>query len=124
MKRCLDVTGGLIGCILTGILCIFLAPAIYIQSPGPIFFSQIRVGKNGKQFRLYKFRSMVTNAEELMARFVRGDRSRHTEGSGLGLSIAQSLTELQGGTFRLEIDGDLFKAVVTFPREQTELVQA
>lgn len=37
MKRCLDVTGGLIGCILTGILCIFLAPAIYIQSPGPIF---------------------------------------------------------------------------------------
>ena len=63
-------------------------------------------------------------AEELMARFVRGDRSRHTEGSGLGLSIAQSLTELQGGTFRLEIDGALFKAVVTFPREQTELVQA
>ena len=63
-------------------------------------------------------------AEELMARFVRGDRSRHTEGSGLGLSIAQSLTELQGGTFRLEIDGDLFKAVVTFPREQMELVQA
>ena len=58
MKRCLDITGGLIGCILTGILCIFLAPAIYIQSPGPIFFSQIRVGKNGKQFRLYKFRSM------------------------------------------------------------------
>ena len=64
MKRCLDVTGGLIGCILTGILCIFLAPAIYIQSPGPIFFSQIRVGKNGKQFRLYKFRSMYMDAEE------------------------------------------------------------
>ena len=62
-------------------------------------------------------------AEELMARFVRGDRARHTEGSGLGLSIAQSLTELQGGTFRIEIDGDLFKAVVTFPREHTELAQ-
>ena len=60
-------------------------------------------------------------AEELMARFVRGDRSRHTEGSGLGLSIAQSLTELQGGTFRLEIDGDLFKAIVTFPRDRTEV---
>lgn len=67
MKRCLDVTGGLIGCILTGILCIFLAPAIYIQSPGPIFFSQIRVGKNGKQFRLYKFRSMYMDAEERKA---------------------------------------------------------
>lgn len=55
-------------------------------------------------------------AEELMARFVRGDRSRHTEGSGLGLSIAQSLTELQGGAFHIEVDGDLFKAVVAFPR--------
>ena len=62
-------------------------------------------------------------AEELMARFVRGDRARHTEGSGLGLSIAQSLTELQGGTFRIEIDGDLFKAVVTFPRARAESAQ-
>lgn len=59
-------------------------------------------------------------AEELMARFVRGDRSRHTEGSGLGLSIAQSLTELQGGSFRLEIDGDLFKAIVSFPQDGTQ----
>jgi len=51
--------------------------------------------------------------EELMERFVRGDTSRHTEGSGLGLSIARSLTELQNGTFRLTIDGDLFKAEVS-----------
>lgn len=54
-------------------------------------------------------------AEELMERFVRGDRSRHTEGSGLGLSIAKSLTELQGGKFAIEIDGDLFKTAVGFP---------
>lgn len=56
-------------------------------------------------------------ADELIARFVRGDRSRHSEGSGLGLSIAKSLTELQGGSFLLQIDGDLFKAQLRFPRE-------
>ena len=49
------------------------------------------------------------SADELTQRFVRGDRARHTEGSGLGLSIARSLTELQGGRFFVEIDGDLFK---------------
>ena len=43
---------------------IFVAPAIYIQSPGPIFFSQVRVGKNGKKFKMYKFRSMYMDAEE------------------------------------------------------------
>lgn len=58
-------------------------------------------------------------AESLMERFVRGDASRTTEGSGLGLSIARSLTELQGGSFRLSVDGDLFKAVVTFPEDDS-----
>jgi signal transduction histidine kinase len=53
--------------------------------------------------------------EALLERFVRGDDARTTEGSGLGLSIAQSLTQLQGGTFGVEIDGDLFKATVRLP---------
>lgn len=53
--------------------------------------------------------------EELTERFVRGDRSRTTEGSGLGLSIAKSLTELMGGEFIIELDGDLFCAKVCFP---------
>ena len=54
------------------------------------------------------------SADELMQRFVRGDRSRNTEGSGLGISIAQNLTELQNGTFELKLDGDLFKVKLTF----------
>lgn len=55
------------------------------------------------------------NEEELLERFKRGDASRHSEGSGLGLSIAKSLTELQGGRFHIEIDGDLFKAIIELP---------
>lgn len=56
------------------------------------------------------------SADELMQRFVRGDKSRNTEGSGLGLSIAKSLTELQDGTFNIYIDGDLFKVAIKFKR--------
>ncbi len=55
------------------------------------------------------------SADELMERFVRGDTSRSTEGNGLGLSIAKSLTELQNGKFTLLIDGDLFKVILKFP---------
>ena len=70
-KRAMDIAGGLIGCIITGILYLIVAPCIYIKSPRPVFFSQIRVGKNGKKFKLYKFRSMYMDAEkrkkELMA---------------------------------------------------------
>ena len=57
---------------------------------------------------------MDISSEELMERFVRGDRSRHTEGSGLGLSIAKSLTELQNGDFELTVDGDFFKVTISF----------
>ena len=53
--------------------------------------------------------------EELMERFVRGDQSRNTEGNGLGLSIAKSMAELQNGDLKVSIDGDLFKAILTFP---------
>ena len=55
-------------------------------------------------------------SEELMQRFVRGDKSRNTEGSGLGLSIAQSLTSLQGGELTIKIDGDLFKVNIRWPK--------
>ena len=54
-------------------------------------------------------------ADELTQRFVRGDASRTTEGSGLGLSIAESLVQLHGGTFKIYLDGDLFKATIVMP---------
>lgn len=56
------------------------------------------------------------SSDELMERFVRGDSSRNTEGSGLGLNIAQSLTSLMNGNMAIQIDGDLFKAIVSFPQ--------
>jgi signal transduction histidine kinase len=59
--------------------------------------------------------SLNITSEELMERFVRGDRSRHTEGSGLGLSIAKNLVELQKGKMEIVVDGDLFKAILSFP---------
>lgn len=63
-KRLMDIVGGMVGCVLTGVLFLFVAPWIYIKSPGPIFFSQERIGMGGRRFRIYKFRSMYTDAEE------------------------------------------------------------
>lgn len=62
-KRAMDIAGGLVGCLITVLLIVVLGPLIYIQSPGPIFFAQTRVGKNGKKFKMYKFRSMYPDAE-------------------------------------------------------------
>ena len=74
LKRLMDIAGGLVGCILTGIICIFVGPAIYLASPGPIFFAQERVGKNGKKFKMYKFRSMYMDAEERKAELMKDNK--------------------------------------------------
>ena len=63
VKRLADIAGGLVGTAAAGLLCIPLAPMIYLSSPGPIFFRQKRVGRNGQVFTMYKFRSMVPDAE-------------------------------------------------------------
>jgi len=63
-KRAMDILGGLVGCLITMLVTIFVAPAIYIASPGPIFFAQERIGRNGRKFKMYKFRSMYMDAEE------------------------------------------------------------
>lgn len=64
LKRIFDIIGGFFGCLLTAFLMLFIAPAIRIETPGPILFSQVRIGKNGRRFKIYKFRSMYQGAEE------------------------------------------------------------
>ena len=73
-KRCMDILGGLVGCTICAVLCLFVAPAIYIASPGPIFFTQERIGKNGKRFRMYKFRSMYMDAEARKAELMKQNK--------------------------------------------------
>ena len=74
LKRGLDIIGGLVGCLLTMVLTIVIGPIIYINSPGPIFFTQTRVGKNGRKFKLYKFRSMYPDAEKRKAELMAQNR--------------------------------------------------
>ena len=74
MKRMVDIVFGLAGCLATCVIFIFVAPVIYISSPGPIFFSQERVGKNGKLFKMYKFRSMYMDAEERKAELMKENK--------------------------------------------------
>lgn len=64
MKRLLDIAGALVGMVILGIATIFVAPAIKLESPGPVFFGQTRIGKNGRRFTFYKFRSMYQDAEQ------------------------------------------------------------
>lgn len=63
-KRVLDIVGGIVGSLITLLIMLFIGPLIFIKSPGPIFFKQTRIGKNGKKFKMYKFRSMYMDAEE------------------------------------------------------------
>lgn len=64
VKRCVDILGSVVGLAITAVLTPFVALAIKIDSPGPVFFSQTRIGKNGRRFKIWKFRSMYIDAEE------------------------------------------------------------
>ena len=85
---------------------------------GTRIYADLRMSDRYVQFSLKNVSEQPLNisADELTERFIRGDVSRSTEGSGLGLSIAKNLTELQGGKFLLYLDGDLFKVTIVFPR--------
>ena len=88
----------------------------YAQSGTRVYLSLAREeDKAVITFRNTSREALDMDEEELMERFTRGDASRTTEGNGLGLAIARSMAELQGGTLHIAIDGDLFKAILTFP---------
>ena len=101
---------------LMGNVCKYAMPGTRVYLSAEI--ADGRAAVTLKNISLYP---LTVSGEELTERFVRGDSSRSTEGSGLGLSIAASLTELQRGTFAIHVDGDLFKAQITFPVCQTEI---
>ena len=85
LKRVMDIIGGLVGCIITAVFVPFVAVAIKADSKGPVFFSQMRVGRNGRRFKIWKFRSMYTDAEE---------RKKELEGAN----------EVEGFMFKMEND--------------------
>lgn len=87
--------------------------------PGTRVYADVQTEGEKVQFSLKNISAQKLNirAEELTERFIRGDISRSTEGSGLGLSIAKNLTEMQGGAFELYLDGDLFKVTISFTKE-------
>ena len=83
VKRCIDIIGSLVGLLFMGIAFLIFAPMIKRQSPGPIFFAQTRVGRNGRKFKLYKFRSMYMDAEERKQELM-----EHNEMQGLMFKMA------------------------------------
>lgn len=98
VKRLMDIAGSLVGLVITGIACIFVVPAIKLSDPGPAFFSHIRVGRNGRRFRMYKFRSMYQDAEE---------RKKEL--------MAQN--EMKGAMFKMKNDPRIIKGIGHFIRK-------
>ena len=90
VKRFIDIIGGLVGLVITGVVTPFVALAIKVDSPGPVFFAQTRIGKNGRRFKIYKFRSMYIDAEA---------RKKELEKSN----------EMQGLMFKMENDPRITK---------------
>lgn len=94
----------------------------YSMPNSRVFIDVVTVDSNVQIcFRNISMAELDFDAERLTDRFVRGDVSRNTEGSGLGLAIAKSFVELQNGSFKINVDGDLFKVTITWPLDSTNI---
>ncbi|MBQ6415674.1 MAG: sugar transferase [Butyrivibrio sp.] len=117
IKRLMDIVGGFVGLLLTGIITLFLAPAIKIDSPGPVFFSQTRIGKNGRRFKIYKFRSMYIDAEERLK-----DLQDQNEMSGLMFKMENDPRITKVGSFIRKTSLDEFPQFLNVLKGDMSLV--
>ena len=116
-KRLIDIVGGFVGLAITGILTIFIAPAIKMDSPGPVFFSQVRVGKNGRRFRIYKFRSMRQDAEAQL-----GKLEKNNEMNGLMFKMDDDPRVTRVGRFLRKTSLDEFPQFLNVIKGDMSLV--
>ena len=112
VKRLLDIIGGIVGCIFAGIICVVFGTVIYIKSPGPILFTQTRVGRNGKQFKIYKLRTMYLDAEERKAELMAENRVKD------GMMFKLDYDPRIIGN-RKTLDGTIKKGIGSFLRESS-----
>lgn len=94
IKRVMDIAGGLLGLLITLVFFPFVAAAIKLDSPGPVLFSQVRIGRNGRRFKIYKFRSMYMDAEER-----KKELEKHNEMQGLMFKIENDPRVTRVGKF-------------------------
>ncbi len=108
------------GRLLWRVLSNLLSNAVKYAMPGTRLYIDLTPGEDAVLLSIKNVSKapLRIDAEELLERFVRGDVARHSEGSGLGLNIAKSLMEVQGGKLELQLDGDLFKVTLVFPVEK------
>lgn len=117
LKRLVDIVGGVIGCIVLFVLTIFIAPAIRLESRGPVFFSQTRIGRNGRRFRIYKFRSMFVDAEARLSELM-----KYNEMNGLMFKMKDDPRITKVGKFLRKTSLDEFPQFINILKGDMSLV--
>ncbi len=117
LKRILDICGALAGCVVLAVLTVILGPLIKLESPGPVFFSQKRVGRNGRIFKMYKFRSMYADAEERKKELM-----KQNEMNGLMFKIENDPRITKIGRFLRKTSLDEFPQFINILKSDMSLV--